>query len=298
MTDGSQKEDWRTFYELGWGLRLAFLEQLLDGGEYSIPRCLGRLAQHERRYHYGLEADGTAHFVPKIPGNTPVLPTGEPACRSVAFNGQHHVLPSYTYSDLASVIVDFATVRGPFDAIIELGCGIGTRLFLSYYSGLPQGVPLFGGELTASGRAAASRLAALDPRIDVRFFPFDHLAPDLSLIRAAGFQKVLVYTCHSLEQVREVPVRFFAELAGCAPSVTALHLEPFGFQIDDHTPASRAQKKMFDEFGWNANLVAAAAAAEAAGLIRREWVSVNNFLSTDDVNQTSVMIWTNSPAGG
>lgn len=298
MSDGMQSDYWRSFYENAWARRLSFVNDLIEvDGEYSPIRCVNLIAAKERKFHLcDIKELGRAEYIPRDFGAHPLLPTGLPVRQCVSVNGEQILMPTYTNSNLSQVIVDFVSERGPFDAIIELGCGWGAQLIEAYYGGLPVDSRLFGGELTQSGCALAQRVASLDPRINARFFPFDHLKADLSIIRAEGFERVFVFTSHSLEQVREVPLSFFAEIAGCAPSVTVLHLEPFGFQIDSTSPASAAQRAMFEAVGWNLNLVAVSEQAEKASLIRREWISVNNFLSTDTLNQTSIMVWSRAAA--
>jgi hypothetical protein len=300
MSFGRQNQTWRDFYEKAWEGRLQFIENLIDSGETNPIRILGILKKFQRKNDFFIDNDsGSPGFIKTDFGGEALLPSGLPVQRIAAVNGQQIIIPSYTESNLNQFIVDIVDERGPFDAIVELGCGWGERLLEIYYGGLSSDVALYGGELTQSGIALSRRLAALDPTIKAEFFQFDHLNPDISFIRDKGLGRVLVFTCHSLEQVNEIPLLFFKEVSSCARNVTCLHLEPFGFQLRCNTKATIKHREFFEKHGWNTNLAAQAERAEQVGFLQREWVSLDNFISTDGVNMTSLMLWTNpSPPNG
>ena len=289
MSEGSQSEEWRLRYLALWAERARIAYGMIADGETDPMRIIQMLEHLGRHFTLGFNTAGTVWIRNKSDPKT-LLPSGIPAFRKASFNGQSIQVSAYTYANIPYFLADFFREQGPFDAVVELGCGFGQNLFRLNAAGLPRSLRYFGGELTESGVTLGRDLARLDPRIRVQFFPFDHLAPDLSAV--TGVENPLVFTCHSLEQVTEVPQAFFAAVAGLAPRVTCVHLEPFGFQIRSVSLAAQEHRRHFEKEGWNLNLHAAAEAAEQAGIIKRTVLIPDIFLSTDGVNVTSLMVWT------
>ncbi len=290
MSGGSQSQVWRDRYTVLWGERAKIAEGMIAKGETNPLRIIHYIEFMDRHYTLmasDVEAEWAKNqFDPRIR-----LPSGMPAFRVAAFNGQQVQVSSYTYANLPLFIADFVLEHGPFDSVIELGCGYGQNLFKLHNTFLPRETRYFGGELSDAGVALAQRLAALDPGIDATFFKFDHLAADLSPIGAVTHP--LVFTCHSLEQIASVPQSFFETIASLAPRVTCIHLEPFGFQSRPSGGLARQHRQLFEQQGWNLNLHAAAEAAEKAGVIKRTANIPDIFMSTDVLNMTSLMVWTN-----
>jgi hypothetical protein len=290
MAEGSQSAIWRAKYEQLWAARAELVAQMIARGEADPTRIVLAVERFEQRF--SLYTDGAKWFWKKREFDPKtLLPSGVPAFRDGAFNGAALQVSAYTYPNMPQFLADFFDEAGPFDTMIELGCGFGQNLFKLHSIGLPLTMRYFGGELAESGVALGRTLAALDRRIAVEFFPFDHLAADLSAVR--GAENPLIFTCHSLEQVEIVPQSFFAAIAGCAPKVTCVHLEPFGFQIRPMGKTAQVQRKFFEKEKWNANLHSAAEQAERAGIIKRTSVIPEIFLSRDEFNVTSLMVWTN-----
>ncbi len=289
MGEGRQSVGWRMRYTNLWAARADITRQLIARGEAEPMRIIHTLERMEQ--HMELIADAQSaswkarQFDPKT-----LLPSGVPAFREAAFNGGALQMSAYTYASLPNFLADYVTENGPYDGVVELGCGFGQNLFRLYYAGLPKQVRYFGGELAESGVGLGRTLARLRPEIPIEFFVFDHLAPDLSMV--PRLPCLLVFTCHSLEQVDTVPQSFFAAVAGCAERVTCVHLEPFGFQARPIGPLAQAHRKFFEGLGWNMNLHAAAEQAEKDGVIKRTVVIPDIFLSSDALNTTSLMVWT------
>lgn len=294
MGEGRQSIGWRVRYTNLWAARADITRQLIARGETEpmrIIHTLDRLEQHMELVADAQSASWQARqFDPKT-----LLPSGIPAFREAAFNGSALQMSAYTYASLPNFLADFATETGPYDAVVELGCGFGQNLFRLYYAGLPKELRYFGGELAESGVALGRTLAGLRPEIPVEFFLFDHLAPDFT--KLPRLRRVLVFTCHSLEQVQEVPQSFFAAVAGCAEQVTCVHLEPFGFQVRPIGPMAQAHRKFFEGLGWNMNLHAAAEEAEKNGTIKRTVMIPDIFLASDALNTTSLMVWSSQKKG-
>jgi hypothetical protein len=114
------------------------------------------------------------------------------------------------------------------------------------------------------------------------------LNADLSHLKT--FDRVFVFTCHSIEQVETLPQSFFDAVAKAGRTVTCVHLEPFGFQISKGSPISQNQEAIFRVRHWNLNLASASQEAERRGVIKRTFLAHNQF-SIQPGNPTSLLIW-------
>jgi hypothetical protein len=294
-TSGEQLEAWRVFYEQAWAARATFMRDLMAAGETNLHRVLRLLEAHQRKHRIlmaGTEARWEKEsWLPQL-GETPA---GTPAWRLTSFRGNRMLVPFHATDNLHDFIVDYIAETGPYDGIIELGCGYGRNLFDIFLAGGPRGVPYFGGELTESGVSIARDLAALEPQMDATFFRFDHLHPDTSAVPRRD--RALVFTVHSIEQVMMIPVEFFLAIAGVAREVTCLHFEPFGFQVSDLGPVSQAHRRNMAKNGWNQNFAAALLQAEQDFGFTKSFIATELFLPTDSENPTSLAIWhSNRPA--
>jgi len=293
MDDGTmaahQSEGWRGFYEQAWAARATFMRSLIAAGETNPYRIVKRLEAHQRKFSVvasSTESRWEKQSWSKQLGETPA---GTPAFRLTSLRGSVMLVPYHARDNLHNFIVDYIAETGPYDAVIELGCGYGRNLFEIFYSGGPCETLYFGGELTESGVAMAGELAALEPRLQAKFFRFDHLKPDFSFL--PPLRRALVFTVHSLEQVRLIPPEFFLAISRVAPAVSALHFEPFGFQVADLGPASQAHRELVDDKGWNVNFAASLAQACQQFGLKTTFMATEMFLPHDAPNPTSLAIW-------
>jgi SAM-dependent methyltransferase len=215
-------------------------------------------------------------------------PAGVPFLRASSFRGNHALIPFHATDNLADFIVDYIDEKGPFDAIIELGCGYGRNLFNIFYGGGPQDTRYYGGELTESGVAIAREIAALDPAMNASFFPFDYLDPALAIAPA---ERALVFTVHSIEQVCQIDARLFGVIASAARCVDCIHFEPFGFQLAELGPASQEHRNQAIENNWNVNFAAALQEARQAHGLQISCLITELSLPIDPHNPTSLAIW-------
>lgn len=199
------------------------------------------------------------------------------------------VVPFHATDNLHNFIIDYIAETGPYDCILELGCGYGRNLLEIFFNGGPRDTPYFGGELTESGIAIASELAALEPRMNARFFRFDLLNPDLSAVPRVN--RALVLTVHSLEQVKLIEPELFLAISRVAREVNCLHFEPFGFQVSDLGPATRAHSEFMVKNGLNQNFVAALTEAARRYGLRASFMATELFLPLHSDNPTSLAIW-------
>jgi hypothetical protein len=256
------KEHWQKFYESAWEYRAEVIKRLIADGETDPRRIIALQENSEKSFWLRYDND-TIEPVPDAqnPYNFPMLPTDVPLYRAVSVDGKFLKIPNY--ANIIDFLTDYIRDRS-FDAIIELGCGLGQNLVKLYYSGGPKSIPYYAGEFAQSGVEAAHVIASLCNDFSLVPFPFDHCAPDLSPIEETG--NILIFTSHSIEHVMEIPGNYFNLLAEHATSVTGLHFEPFGFQLSDNSDdVSKAQKSQAIARGWNTNCPLMAEAVEKVG---------------------------------
>lgn len=290
-----QDEKWRGFYEQAWAARAVFMRALIAGGETNPYRIIKLLEAHQRKFR--VVGNGTSSRWEKQPWPAQLgeTPAGTPAFRMTSFRGNLMLVPFYASDNLHNFIVDYIAETGPYDGIVELGCGYGRNLFEIFFNGGPRDLPYFGGELTESGVAVARELAALEPRMNATFFRFDHLEPDLSAV--PPMDRALVMTVHSIEQVKHIDPEFFLAISGIARDVNCLHLEPFGYQVADLGSASQAHRNFMIENGWNQNFASALAEATRRYGFKTSFMATELFLPDNADNPTSLAIWhSNRPA--
>jgi len=282
-----QRDIWRDFYEQSWAIRAKFIRSMIDGGEANAYRLIKRLQAHERKFELRLDGDGVRYR--RLYDSHANSPCQLPPFRQTSIRGQEMYVPYHATDNLHNFIIDYMSNMEPFDCIVELGCGYGRNVFEIFYCGGPVDIPYFGGELTESGVALAREIAALQPDLKATFFPFDHTKPDVRSIPKVD--RALVYTMHSLEQVRNIDPELFRVIASIGRHVTCIHLEPFGFQIEDLGPASKAHAKFARERGWNQNFIEALCAARDRSWLTIQFIVTEMFLPADPHNPTSLAIW-------
>jgi hypothetical protein len=130
-------------------------------------------------------------------------------------------------------------VSDELDAVVKLGSGTGRYLFCLYDElGRENGpsVEYHACELTRTGRQLAAFLGDQVPAMRLQVHPFDYYSPNLSFL--AG-KRVLVFTCHSIEQIPELGREVLEEITRQARSCIGLHFEPVGWQLDEALLAAR-----------------------------------------------------------
>jgi hypothetical protein len=288
--NASQVPAWREFYEAAWAHRAEYMRSRIREGECDPYRIIKLLEAFERKYGFTLRnGEGIVErreWSEDMFGRTPA---GVPVLRGTSLRGQPQRVPFHAKDNLHDFIVDYIDENGPYDCILEVGCGYGRALFEIFYCGGPSNVPYFGGELTESGVAMATELAALRPDLPFTFFRFDYLKPDLDAL--PKFDRALVYTMHSIEQVGSIDPGLFGTLAGVAKRVDGLHFEPFGFQIAETGPVTGQHRAFMEKHGWNQNFAIALAQAMSRYGLTSDFTLAEQFLPSDWQNPTSLVIW-------
>jgi hypothetical protein len=217
-----------------------------------------------------------------------------PIARIGVVAGFYSVIPSHMNNEMIiPAIMD--EITDETDLVVELGCGWGRNLFAlrNLLAHTRPNLKFAGGELSETGLQAARAISELDSdNSNISFHAFDYLAPSLEF--AAGFKKVLFFTCHSIEQVEFVAEDLIQKMAGVAPGVDCIHCEPVGWQmngdiereleaggalnnnasmkvpifgpVNDHFSAAIPVK-----MGWNRNLVSVVQRVAESGAIRVNW---------------------------
>lgn len=151
------------------------------------------------------------------------------------------------------VVVDAALAAArDADLIIEVGSGWGCNVLRCWLAGGPAGALYCAAELTEAGRGVADRLAALEPALSFRSLPVHLGRCDLSAV--AGVRRAVVFTCHSIEQVPNLPAATILEMASLADEVVGIHLEPVGWQ-EGRGPSPDAARRYAERNDYNRDLV-------------------------------------------
>lgn len=123
-------------------------------------------------------------------------------------------------------------MRPSTTAVVELGSGWSSNLFQLY---LARGATrsrltrYYGGEYTTAGIVCGKFLAQRDPLLKYTGFRFDYRTPNIQFLSKQRGH-ILVYTCHSVEQVEDINPYLFEQLLALPNPVTLVHFEPVGWQ--------------------------------------------------------------------
>lgn len=250
---------------------------------------IGELEKKERYYHLAINDDGNYEWQRKKSESEKFNFADISHNKITSLNGLNILVPFYTNTSIIDMIID-ALSFDEYDSVVELGCGYGRNLFKIFYNGGGVNLRYFGGEFTSSGVEMARKLASIEPNMRAEFFHFNHLKPKFDKNLDFG-KRVLVFTCHTIEQVKEIPDNWFKVVASIAPFVRCIHAEPFGFQICNLGEASKNHKDYFIQNGWNLNFASTLKKANQNGDIIIEDAMLEYSCGTDPFNPTSIAVW-------
>lgn len=285
-----QLPHWQDFYEKAWAFRAKFLEEQLESGANAL-QAIKELEKKERGYTLGVNnTTGEVSYMKKeISDDEPHIKDTNIALYSKrGFNGNIIILPKHTSYDFRILLIDLIDATGPYDAIIELGCGYGRNLFEIFYGGGPRDAKYIGGEFTKSGVEIAQKLAKKAPKMKTEFFHFNHLEPKLPFKKP--FKRAFVFTCHSIEQVMQINENWFDEVVKAGEFVRGAHIEPFGFQLKNSGPLSDMHKDFMIQNSWNINFAEVLRQAVERKIIKDEQIFLEMGV-TPDVNVGSLAFW-------
>ena len=285
-----QLPHWQDFYEKAWAFRAKFLESQLQSGANAL-QAIKELEKKERGYTLGVnDTTGEVLYMKKeISEDEPHIKDTNIALYSKrGFNGNIIILPKHTSYNFRTLLIDLIDVTGPYDAIIELGCGYGRNLFEIFYGGGPRDAKYIGGEFTKSGVEIAQKLAKKAPKMKTEFFHFNHLEPKLPFKKP--FKRAFVFTCHSIEQVMQINENWFDEVVKAGEFVRGAHLEPFGFQLKNSGPLSDMHKDFMIQNSWNINFAEVLRQAVERKIVKDEQIFLEMGV-TPDTNVGSLAFW-------
>ena len=285
-----QLPHWQDFYEKAWAFRAKFLESQLESGANAL-QAIKELEKKERGYTLGVnDTTGEVLYMKKeISDDEPHIKDTNIALYSKrGFNGNIIILPKHTSYNFRTLLIDLIDATGPYDAIIELGCGYGRNLFEIFYGGGPREAKYIGGEFTKSGVEIAQKLAKKAPKMKTEFFHFNHLEPKLPFKKP--FKRAFVFTCHSIEQVMQINENWFDEVVKAGEFVRGAHLEPFGFQLKNSGPLSDMHKDFMIQNSWNINFVEVLRQAVERKIVKDEQIFLEMGV-TPDTNVGSLAFW-------
>ena len=285
-----QLPHWQNFYEKAWAFRAKFLESQLQSGANAL-QAIKELEKKERGYTLGVnDTTGEVLYMKKeISDDEPHIKDTNIALYSKrGFNGNIIILPKHTSYDFTTLLIDLIDATGPYDAIIELGCGYGGNLFEIFYGGGPREAKYIGGEFTKSGVEIAQKLAKKAPKMKTEFFHFNHLEPKLPFKKP--FKRAFVFTCHSIEQVMQINENWFDEVIKAGEFVRGAHLEPFGFQLKNSGPLSDMHKDFMIQNSWNINFAEVLRQAVERKIVKDEQIFLEMGV-TPDTNVGSLAFW-------
>ena len=285
-----QLPHWQDFYEKAWAFRAKFLESQLESGANAL-QAIKELEKKERGYTLGVnDTTGEVLYMKKeISDDEPHIKDTNIALYSKrGFNGNIIILPKHTSYNFRTLLIDLIDATGPYDAIIELGCGYGRNLFEIFYGGGPRDAKYIGGEFTKSGVEIAQKLAKKAPKMKTEFFHFNHLEPKLPFKKP--FKRAFVFTCHSIEQVMQINENWFDEVVKAGEFVRGAHIEPFGFQLKNSGPLSDMHKDFMIQNSWNINFAEVLRQALERKIIKDEQIFLEMGV-TPDVNVGSLAFW-------
>lgn len=285
-----QLPHWQDFYEKAWAFRAKFLESQLQSGANAL-QAIKELEKKERGYTLGVNnTTGEVSYMKKeISDDEPHIKDTNIALYSKrGFNGNIIILPKHTSYDFRILLIDLIDATGPYDAIIELGCGYGRNLFEIFYGGGPREAKYIGGEFTKSGVEIAQKLAKKASKMKTEFFHFNHLEPKLPFKKP--FKRAFVFTCHSIEQVMQINENWFDEVVKAGEFVRGAHIEPFGFQLKNSGPLSDMHKDFMIQNSWNINFAEVLRQAVERKIIKDEQIFLEMGV-TPDINVGSLAFW-------
>ena len=294
-------------YERLWQARIRFMDKVLDEGEKNLYRALKRFQELDRLYRIivlQLETEFTTPDGDKRQISTmgDLVQVSEKKLisekdRKIPFDRKQTVVEfgkkreTFHHLDYQSLVPRWLLdmLDDSYDAIVELGSGYGRNLFEIYYNGGPGSARYFAAEYTESGRAMTERFAALDEGLPLETVFFDHRNPDLSFLAPHDFKKVFLFSCHSIEQVSEIPDSYFPVLAGVAPQVLGVHFEPFGFQVSAETELAKEHREFILDKEYNLNFYERLKQA-ADGVLEIRYMR-KDVIAPQLINPTSVAVW-------
>jgi hypothetical protein len=263
-----------------------------------------------RKYEliYGQLANAAKHQLAVARGRAEFRPIDAYDSLVMRMHAEWHLFTSGTHLDLAApaswrefgvektgTVADWITrwndlyvrlakqhIPAGCDVLFDLGCGWGHRCVDLWLGGVD--IRYICGDRPAATQRAVFELEALFPRMRLEWMPFDFLKPNLVKVPAA---KVCIYTCHAIEQVRDVGATWLDRVFNIYPDadVTGIHLEPVSWQID---PARTVDRAYAERHSYNRDLMEVLIHHPDVKLVRAD---ADVYDQGDESFATSLIVW-------
>jgi hypothetical protein len=180
------------------------------------------------------------------------------------------------------------------EAIIELGAGWGVNLAnvwadaRVYEHRRLVDIPYWGFEPVSAGRQCMEELANHTRGFDIRprHYDFNEAEYWLDAAQVFPYKRVLVVTCHAIEQVPQIREDVFTSLLDRFEHVRGMHFEPVGWQ---YPGGLDSQREYALENGYNLNFAGVLEGLwpERLNGARTSW----NISSVNPANPTALVEW-------
>jgi hypothetical protein len=258
-------------YEKTWRPRLELIVQVIEEGEVRLPRALAEVLRRvEAKRNEDLRPGDYVAFNQKV--RVPHIGGG--------------------YLHRGAIVRTVTELCSPkTQSVLEMGSGWGEHLCNLWLSGGPSHARYYACELAEHGRKCALVLAALDAAFQLDAPCFNYVAPQFGFL-PEGQKELVVYSVHSVEQVKELAPDLIYKLCDTADVVKGAHVEPIGWQLIPQAEWNeftanhqrRCQEKLYNE-----NLWPLLKQAEAEGRIVIDQ-AVPNFFGLE-YNPASLITW-------
>ncbi len=258
-------------YEKTWRPRLELIVQAIVEGEVRLPRVLAEVLRRvEAKRNEDLRPGDYVAFNQKV--QVPLVGGG------------------YLHRGaIVRTVTELCTSRT--QSVLELGSGWGEHLCNLWLSGGPSHARYYACELSEHGRKCALVLAALDSAFQLEAPCFNYVAPQFGFLPPRQ-QELVVYSVHSVEQVKEVAPDLIHRLCDLADVVQGVHVEPIGWQMiprAEWNEVTTNHERRCKEQHYNENLWPLLKQAETEGLITIDR-AVPNFFGLEH-NPASLIVW-------
>lgn len=295
-----------------WGIELASIEALCEIEGMNSSRLLRILDTGLAAVNVEGEKNALNREAAKLL-NWRHYNSGGAVYRIVATNNRYCVVPANINNEvIVPTVADL--VNDNTKAIVELGCGIGRHLF-SLRDIIEHEFPnirYFGCEISETGLSSGERIAALEPQRDnISFHYFNYLEPHFDFLE--GFDDIIFFTCHSIEQVENINEQLFHEMLNTGSYVRCVHCEPVGWQYNEElmsvvkrgekiaipAGAARILDEVNDYFsayipvntGWNRNLIETLQSLDSKDAINIDFID-RNCAGNSFYNPSTLIQWT------
>ncbi|MEQ9490953.1 MAG: hypothetical protein RIM72_18400 [Alphaproteobacteria bacterium] len=210
-------------YEGSWSSIEAAVADRLKTGDAGIGDILTVVDRELAGTKVGADAFRVFHGDLDAPKG----PDGNGFGRVVAAYGRYQAVPPGIHG---KALTDLILQRLPADVeiVVEFGSGVGQNLVrLALETGRTD-IRYIACELTESGRRVTDRMAALMPAYAIETVAFDYNDWDFSFLDAGA--RAFAFTHFSIEQISDIQASLFEDLIDRCGAVSAMHLEPCGWQ--------------------------------------------------------------------